>query len=92
MIMAWLRHTAMDATEARNMILSVVEQAAQAGRMLSPSHEANRILEAYPDCSVPFDVLRHDLIRAATSRGVPLSTLFEASVLFRRGAPKEFAL
>jgi hypothetical protein len=65
----------MEEMDVANLIFMAVERAADAGTTLSPSHEANLILESHPDCSVPFDILRHDLVRAATLRGVPVEVV-----------------
>ena len=66
---------AVEAKDVANLVMIAVENASRAGRTMSPSHEANLILESNPGCSAPFDILRHDLARAATLRGVPVEAV-----------------
>ena len=47
-----------------------VEGAAQDGGVISADLEARRLLDAYPDCQIPFDELRDTIARLAVARGV----------------------
>ena len=65
----------MDDNDIVNLVRVVVENAARSGEMLFPGHEANQILETYPNCRVPFDVLRYEIIKLATAQGVPVDDI-----------------
>jgi hypothetical protein len=47
-----------------------VEGAAQDGGLIPADMEARRLLDAHPDCQIPFDELRACIARLAIDRGV----------------------
>lgn len=65
-----LKAQSVEHAEVLDLVALSVEGAAQDGGMISADMEARRLLDAHPDCQIPFDELRDTIARAAVARGV----------------------
>ena len=60
----------VDRQEVLDLAALSVKGAAQDGGMIPADMEARRLLDAYPDCQIPFDELRDAIARLAFAHGV----------------------
>jgi hypothetical protein len=65
-----LKSKSVDRQEVLDLAGLAVEGAAQDGGMIPANMEARRLLDAHPDCQIPFEELRDAIAQLAVERGV----------------------
>ena len=65
-----LKARSFERQEIMDLASLSVQGAAQDGGMIAADMEARRLLDAHPDCQIPFEELRDAISRLAVQRGV----------------------
>jgi hypothetical protein len=65
-----LKTKSVDRQEVLDLAGLSVDGAAKDGGMIAADMEAHRLLDAHPDCQIPFEELRDTIARLAVAKGV----------------------